>query len=103
MAGAWESEFSERMRSLEAQRPIPGGRALSLKVRAPDGCFHREHSPHAYALIDDYLSSTHDDGSEFEFVEHESGPEVLLLMAGAVGLAREVVGLITAILESRNK
>ena len=25
---------------------------ISLKVRAPRGCFHREHSPHAYALID---------------------------------------------------
>jgi hypothetical protein len=96
VADSWETEFGERMRAFEAQRPIPSGQAVSMKVRSTAGCFHREHSPRAYALVDSYLRSMPADASEFEVVEHESGPEVLLLIAGAVGLTREVVGLVTA-------
>jgi hypothetical protein len=103
MADAWEAEFNERMRAFEAQRPIPGGQAVSIKIRVTAGCFHREHSPHAYALIDSYLRSMPDDGRESQIVEHESGPEVLHLITAGLELAGAVVGLITVIFAARHK
>lgn len=51
MDAAWRSEFEHRMRSFAAAHP-GDGIGLSLKVRVTSGCFHREHSPEAYTLID---------------------------------------------------
>ncbi len=108
MNRAWESEFRERMRSFESQRSLQVGEvSVSLKVRVTSGCFHREHSPHAYALIDGHLSSIPAaQRSEFAFVEHESGPELLAYLALAtagVTLAKSVIDLVIAIIKARTE
>jgi hypothetical protein len=101
--GAWEAEFTERLRSFESIHPTPGERAVSLKVRVTSGCFHREHSPEAYALIDAHLASMPRGSRPLGFEEHESGPEILLLVTAGLGLLREVVALLAAILKARQK
>lgn len=78
---------------------------MSLKVRVTSGCFHREHSPGAYAIIDDHLSSMRSQ-VPFEFVEHESGPELLVLLAlgtAGLGLAKSVIDLVITIIEARHE
>jgi hypothetical protein len=83
MDPGWERTFRDRMRRFgRRQPPAPGEIPLSIKIRVTSGCFHREHSPHAYALIDSYLEGS---ATEFEFQEHESGPELLVYLALATG------------------
>jgi hypothetical protein len=100
----WQETFRNRMRGFEARRaPRPDEAAVSIKVRVVSGCFHREHSPRAYQLIDAKLTSA--DGS-FTFEEHESGPEILLYLAvttAGLSLAKSVVDLITAIIKARSE
>jgi|HubBroStandDraft_1064217.scaffolds.fasta_scaffold154617_1 hypothetical protein len=92
------------MRGFKARRPARAGDvALSIKVRVACGCFHREHSPLAYELIDSHLARSSPD---LEFVEHESGPELLVYMAVAtagLGLAKSVIDLVTAIVKARSE
>jgi hypothetical protein len=106
MDPAWVSEFRARMRSFELQRPTPDGAvSVSLKVRVTSGCFHREHSPHAYELIDRHLAIVPaSQRADFAIVEHESGPELLAYLALAtagVTLAKSVIDLIVAIIKAR--
>ncbi len=72
MNDSWPRQFARRIEGFG--EPFTGpGIPVSVKVRVIGGCFHREHSPHAYRLIDTAL----DDpglGSDVEFHEHESGP-----------------------------
>jgi len=96
------------MRSFESQRPPREGEvSVSLKVRVTSGCFHREHSPHAYALIDRHLASAPAAQRwELAFIEHESGPELLVYLALAtagVTLAKSVIDLIVAIIKARTE
>jgi sialic acid synthase SpsE len=77
-----------------------------MKVRVAAGCFHREHSPEAYALIDERLRSLADGSGNLEFVEHESGPELLVLLeltAAGVTLTASVIGLVAAIIGARRE
>jgi len=77
---------------------------VSIKVRVHDGCFHREHSPHAYQIIDDYLAKSKLPDTRFE--EHESGPELLVYLAvttAGLTLAKSVVELITTIIKARSE
>lgn len=70
------------------------------------GCFHREHSPHAYEIIDRYLNGITETDRVFAFEEHESGPEVLVYLAvttAALALTKSVVDLITTILKARSE
>ena len=108
MDPAWESEFRARMRSFESQRPPRAGEvSVSLKVRITSGCFHREHSPRAYAHIDRHLASVPAfQRSEVAFVEHESGPELLVNLALDItraNLAKSVIDLIVAIIKARTE
>jgi hypothetical protein len=107
VGGSWESEFRERMDSFRGMRSARNGEAaVSLKVRVTSGCFHREHSPGAYAMIDEHLSATRGDGAAFEFIEHESGPELLVLLAlgtAGLGLAKSVIDLLVAMIEARRE
>lgn len=108
MNPAWESEFRARMHSFEFQRPPREGEvSVSLKVRVASGCFHREHSPHAYDLIDRHLASIPaSQRPKLAFVEHESGPELLVYLALAtagVTLAKSVIDLIVAIIKARTE
>jgi hypothetical protein len=96
----WKQTFRDRMRGFRDRRtPPPGTVALSVKVRVSSGCFHREHSPHAYTLLDGLPVP-----SDVEIVEHESGPELLVFLATATAgltLAKSVIDLITDIFKAR--
>lgn len=99
---SWESQFRDRMERFHRGRG--DGLELSIKVRVTSGCFHREHSPEAYRIIDDYLSTHRSDDCLFE--EHESGPELLVYLAVAtagLGLAKSVVDLVTTIIKARSE
>lgn len=103
----WESDFRHRIDMFEASSlSRDKGITISIKIRVISGCFHREHSPNAYRIIDDYLHSylAHDEQVSFE--EHESGPELLVYLAlGTAGitLAKSVIDLITAIIKARSE
>lgn len=107
MDTAWPHEFRERMRRFEGGRePRLGEVAVSIKVRVPSGCFHREHSPHAYELIDQSLKKLAAPDTELVFQEHETGPEVLAyvaLTAAGISLAASVINLITASIKARSE
>jgi len=105
MDAEWQREFRDRMHGFRARRrPAQAGDiALSVKVRVVSGCFHREHSPRAYQSIDAYLVTA---APDVDFVEHESGPELLVYLALAtagVTLTKSVLDLITAIIKARSE
>jgi hypothetical protein len=103
----WQETFRNRMRGFEARRaPQPGEAAVSIKVRVAGGCFHREHSPRAYELIDRSSTMLPSSDGSFAFEEHESGPEILLYLAvttAGLSLAKSIVDLITAIIKARSE
>ena len=107
MDAQWQEIFRGRMRRFEARRtPRPGELSVSIKVRVVSGCFHREHSPRGYALIDQLLSSLSPSEPGFVFEEHESGPELLVYLALAtagVTLAKSVIDLGSAIIKARSE
>ncbi len=103
----WHAEFQRRMERFGATRqPLGGQAAVSIKIRVQSGCFHREHSPHAYALIDQYLNTlTREDVTTISFEEHESGPEILVWVAvttAGLTLAKSIVDLVTTIIKARS-
>jgi hypothetical protein len=105
MDAEWQRTFQDRMNRFEARRsPRGDGVAVSIKIRVRSGCFHREHSPHAYRLIDQNLSTSRLSATEIEFEEHESGPELLVYLAVAtagLSLAKSVIDLIITIIKAR--
>jgi len=107
MSKHWEETFRRRMGEFVRHRqPNPGDIPVSIKVRVTSGCFHREHSPHAYALIDNHLNAIDPNDQEFQFEEHESGPEILVYLAvttAGITLVKSVVDLITAVVNARSK
>jgi hypothetical protein len=106
MDPAWQSQFRDRMRSFGSMRPPHKGELpVSIKVRVVSGCFHREHSPNAYSLIDRQVASS-PEPSAFDLVEHESGPELLVYVAIATAgltFAGSVIDLLVAILKARSE
>jgi hypothetical protein len=89
--------------SRREERPSQAKLPSRLKCAWPGGCFHREHSPHAYQIIDAKLTATDD---SFAFEEHESGPEILVYLAvttAGLSLAKSIVDLITAIIKARSE
>jgi hypothetical protein len=107
MDAEWQKTFRQRIRRFESSRSVRRGEpALSIKVRVVSGCFHREHSPRAYILIDHYLEHFPPLDHDFALEEHESGPELLVyltLAAGGLSLAKSIIDLVTAIIEARSK
>jgi hypothetical protein len=103
----WQGIFRNRMHRFAAHRsPKQGEAAVSIKVRVRSGCFHREHSPRAYEFIDRSLHQFAGPKAEFDFEEHESGPEILVYVAVAtagLALAKSVVELITTIIKARSE
>lgn len=56
MASSWVDDFGNRFHTLETRAVRPDKSIpISIKVRVVSGCFHREHSPKAYELIDHAL------------------------------------------------
>lgn len=105
MDSYWQSQFRRRMEefgpaSMEDRVPV------SIKVRVTSGCFHREHSPKAYEMIDNHLSNADVHDARFRFEEHESGPELLVYLAvttAGLTFAKSIVELITAIIKARSE
>ncbi len=100
----WEKEFSSRMNSFESKLPQRvEGQTMSFKF---DGSFHAPHSPEAHTMIDEYLKSHPLKGDEVEFIEHESGPELLVYLAlgtAAISLSKSILDLIVVIVKSRQE
>lgn len=82
-------------------------RPVSIKIRiASYGCFHREHSKEAYAIIDDYVGRADLSDIQYEIVEHESGPEILVYLAFATAgltVVKSLIELVTAIIKARSE
>ena len=95
MATAW-TPIEERLRTFEAEH---GATAVSIKVRVGDGCYHRECSPHAYALIDDLVIRRAP--TEVEVIEHENGPEILTIVAASLTIADIVIRSVWTIVKAR--
>ena len=99
----WEDEFRRRMVRFHPSSPVEGeGIPISIKIRPSGGCFYREHSPIAYQIIDEYLRSH--PSSDFDFEEHESGPELLVYLAFAtagMSLTANIINLVIAIIKAR--
>ena len=102
---SWEDEFRRRMDRFHTSSPRKDeDRPISIKIRPSGGCFHREHSPIAYQIIDEYLYSHQ--SSDFVFEEHESGPELLVFLAFAtagMSLTANIINLVTAIIKARSE
>ena len=107
MSEYWKQTFRRRMTDFASRRPPRDGEVpVSIKIRVTSGCFHREHSPHAYDLIDRHLSALSPDEADFMFEEHESGPEILMYLAvttAGITLAKSIIDLITAIVKARSE
>jgi hypothetical protein len=104
MNKGWDVQFGGRMRQFHDEHP-PDGESVSIKVRVCGGCFHREHSPAAYGIIDKYLDDNEQTLSGVRFEEHESGPELLVWLAlgtSAITLAKSVIDLVVAIIKARS-
>ena len=104
MNTSWEFGFRKRLDSFRSRQTTLNGIPISIKIRVTSGCFHREHSPQAYRLIDAILSSTEFD-SVASFEEHESGPEILVYVAlgtAVISLTANVINLVTTIIKARS-
>lgn len=82
------------------------GESIAIKIRVDSGCFHREHSPEAYKIIDELLNtkSIQLSGHEYEFKEHESGPEIIAyaaLTTAGITLGKSIIDLVTTIIKAR--
>lgn len=101
----WEDEFRRRIKQFETSSPANDDELrVSIKIRVASGCFHREHSRHAYRIIDEYLDAH--PSPQISFLEHESGPELLVylsLAAAGITLSANVINLVTAIIKARSE
>ncbi len=74
---------------------------ITIKIRAEHGCFCRSHSKETNRLIDEIVRNNH--SYEFDYHEHESGPEIIAWLAlGTAGLTvtKSLIDLITAIINA---
>jgi hypothetical protein len=81
------------------------GIPVSIKVRVTSGCYCRSCCRSAWQQIDAAFPprtlATHKD---FVFIEHESGPEIIVYLAvttAGLALAKSIVDLITTIVKAR--
>jgi len=99
----WINEFDRRLRDFKTGLPREsGGFAVSIKVRVDSGCYDRGCCPAAYEIIDRELDALRRAGeTAFRFEKHESGPEILAYVGGAVSLAAGIISLVTTIIQAR--
>ncbi len=105
MTMPWTQEFDERLRAF-AERQGAMGLGISVKLPAAGGCFHRDHSPRAYELIERRLDSIWHPEFPCEYVEHETGPEFLVWVGAGTAVAllvKSIVDLVVAILKARSE
>jgi hypothetical protein len=102
----WANQFKNRVDDFEKQYGDLSGVSISIKIKVDSGCFHREHSPKAYEIIDSELENFDSFKEKAVLIEHESGPEILVylsLVVGSIGLTTATVNMITAIINARKK
>lgn len=101
----WLNEFDRRMRSFgDLQSGAPNEFPVSIKIRVDSGCYDRGCCPAAWDIIDRELDTLRRKGEDqFRFEKHESGPEILAYVGGAVGLVAGVVSLVTSIIQARSE
>lgn len=101
----WENEFRLRMAKFKRGLPFSENTIdLSIKIRVVSGCYHREHSPNAYQIIDEYLHAN--PSLDYAIEEHESGPELLVWLAlttAGINITANVINLVTAIIKARTE
>ncbi len=97
----WENELSERLETFRQEKHLGDDvLILSIKIRVTGGCFHREHSPNAYKLIDNLKYSK----PENKIIEHENGPEIIAYIAlatASISFLQSTISLVTEILKAR--
>jgi hypothetical protein len=101
----WVGEFRRRMAEF-GPAAAAGQVPISIKIRIGTGCFHREHSPVAYRMIDQHLAGTPLAKLGAKFEEHETGPEILAYAAIAtsgITLAKSLIDLVVVILKARSE
>jgi hypothetical protein len=84
---------------MENMQTIP----IAIKIRS-DGCFCRSHSKETNRLIDEIVRNNHT--HEFDYHEHESGPEIIAWLAlGTAGLTvtKSLIDLLTSIINACKK
>jgi len=99
----WINEFERRLGDFEGRlHGEPGQFPISIKVRVDSGCYDRGCCPAAHEIIDRELDALRRAGeTRFRYEKHESGPEILAYVGGAVGLAASIIGLVTVIIQAR--
>lgn len=105
MSEPWPREFAHRIGRFSGPFEGRAGFPVSVKIRVASGCFHREHSPHAYGLVDEALGGMKR-SEDVEVHEHESGPELLVwvpLVTAGVAFSAAVVNLVVSILKARSE
>jgi hypothetical protein len=103
MSNSFEDELRDRFNSYHGNLLNPiGGIPVSVKLRVTGGCFHRDHSPKAYELIDADVHASNF-GKQVEFVEHESGPELLLLYISGINLASSIINFISLVMKAQSE
>ena len=99
----WTNEFRDRLKDFTTRfPPRPNEIAVSIKIRPQSGCFHREHSPRAYEMIDAAIAKKRIHRTAL--VEHETGPELLTLIpiaAAGISISAAVINLVAAIIKAR--
>jgi hypothetical protein len=96
----WNDPILEQLNRFRSNQSGPG-HAVSIKLAVYSGCFHREHSPRAYELIDRHLVENPLPRPDVVFEEHETGPEILAWIAGGVAVGAAVINLVTAIINAK--
>ncbi len=103
----WEDEFRHRLNKFGNVLSTKGdGIIVSIKIRVISGCYHRSCSPNAYRIIDDYFQLYFPLDIQLSFLEHESGPELLVYLAlgtAGVTLTKSVIDLVTTIIKARSE
>lgn len=99
----WNEELDQRINNYSHNHKIrEGEEAISIKIRAEEGCFHKSCCPYALKMI--YQKMNEMDQEEFEYIEHESGPEIIAyisLTASGLLLVKSIIELITTIIKAR--
>jgi len=99
----WNDELNQRLARFIKKHPSEyESEPISIKVRAEGGCFHKSCCPYALNLI--YNKNEELDGEKYEYIEHESGPEIIAyigLATSGVLIAKSIIELITTIIKAR--
>jgi len=101
----WKNDFQKRIKKFENSFKVPlNNHSISIKIRnIGPGCFGRNCCPNAYQIIDAKLALLENE-KNFYFIEHETGPEIIVYVAltsAGLSLASSIINLITTIIKAR--